>query len=213
MTELVIGLSRSRHNYGFSGAATWREDCHPSKRRSTIQHTNRSAICADAGSRRSSNSMHRAPAIPRPCGCTGPSVGWPVFATPETIAMQLDGPFKNGTAIDIRFTGEGSDVSPQRTWSQAPAGTKSFVLICDDPDAPSPKHPAAEPWVHWVIFNVPANVSELPEGVTQTAMPPEVDDATQGKISWPRSGTLVSCRPREAAATVTFSNYTRSIAI
>ena len=77
--------------------------------------------------------------------------------------MRLFGPFKNQTAIDTRFTGEGADVSPHLTWSQTPADTKSLALICDDPDAPSARRPAAEPWVHWVIFNISAATSELPD--------------------------------------------------
>lgn len=99
--------------------------------------------------------------------------------------MQLLGPFENQRAIETRFTGEGDDVSPLLTWSQAPAGTKSFALICDDPDAPSPKRPAAEPWVHWVIFNLPAGMTELPEKIARLAEPQEVAGVRQGKNSWP----------------------------
>ena len=98
--------------------------------------------------------------------------------------MQLLGPFENQTAIDRRFTGEGADVSPHLTWSQAPAGTKSFAIICDDPDAPSAKHPATEPWVHWVIFNIPTSTSVLPESIARTTEPKEVVGARQGKKSW-----------------------------
>jgi Raf kinase inhibitor-like YbhB/YbcL family protein len=57
-------------------------------------------------------------------------------------------------------------------------------LICDDPDAPSPQRPAKNPWVHWVIFDVPAQLHELPEGISRVAHPAEVTGATQGINSW-----------------------------
>jgi Raf kinase inhibitor-like YbhB/YbcL family protein len=99
--------------------------------------------------------------------------------------MQLLGPFSDQAAIDPRFTGEGRDASPPLKWVQAPDKTVSFALICDDPDAPSPKRPAAEPWVHWVIYNIPASTAALPEGVARDAEPSQVQGAKQGKNSWP----------------------------
>jgi Raf kinase inhibitor-like YbhB/YbcL family protein len=68
--------------------------------------------------------------------------------------------FTDGSAIPKEFTGEGSDRSPQLEWSHVPPGTRSFALICDDPDAPTP-----EPFVHWVLFNIGDNVTTLPEGL------------------------------------------------
>lgn len=67
--------------------------------------------------------------------------------------------FNDGEAIPKKFTGEGDDVSPALSWSGAPDGTKEFALICDDPDAP-----VAEPWVHWVVYKIPAGTTSLPEG-------------------------------------------------
>lgn len=67
--------------------------------------------------------------------------------------------FKEGGAIPARFTGFGADVSPPLHWSGAPAGTRSFALICDDPDAP------VGTWVHWVVYGLPASARELREGV------------------------------------------------
>ena len=72
--------------------------------------------------------------------------------------------------IPKQHTCEGSDVSPPLSWSGAPPGTKSFVLIVDDPDAPDPKAPKTT-WVHWVLYNLPANASELPEGAGGGALP------------------------------------------
>jgi hypothetical protein len=95
------------------------------------------------------------------------------------------GGFQNGSKIDSRFTVEGDDISPPLSWSGAPGGTKSFALICDDPDAPSPRRPAAEPWVHWIIFNIPAGLSELPQGIDRKTEPNKVPGARQGRNSWP----------------------------
>jgi Raf kinase inhibitor-like YbhB/YbcL family protein len=72
--------------------------------------------------------------------------------------------FEEGGAIPKKYTGDGADVSPQLKWGGDPDGTKSFALICDDPDAPR-----KEPWVHWVLFNIAAKTAsdgfELSEGV------------------------------------------------
>ena len=65
--------------------------------------------------------------------------------------------FRHGEPIPAQYTGEGRNISPPLNWSDAPAGTKSFALIVDDPDARSGM------WVHWVVYNLPASASELPE--------------------------------------------------
>ena len=77
--------------------------------------------------------------------------------------------FKAGERIPRKHTGEGEDASPSLAWSGAPAGTKEFALICDDPDAPSAKRPRPQgPWVHWVLYKLPAtctSVAESSQGV------------------------------------------------
>ena len=88
--------------------------------------------------------------------------------------------FTEGQRIPVKFTGEGDDVSPAFAWKGVPAGTEELALICDDPDAPRP-----EPWVHWVIYKIPAGTTGLPEGVPQTARLSEPKGALQGKNSWP----------------------------
>ena len=107
-------------------------------------------------------------------------------------AMQLhlmSDAFDHNTDIPAKYTGEGDDVSPPLSWENPPAGTKSLAIICDDPDAPSPK-----PWVHWVIYGIDAEVSTLPEGIPAgkptLATPIE---ARQGKNSWD-SGESVGYR-------------------
>jgi Raf kinase inhibitor-like YbhB/YbcL family protein len=74
--------------------------------------------------------------------------------------------FQEGTTIPKQCTGEGKDVSPPLKWGEVPAGTKSFAVICDDPDAPR-----KEPWVHWVLFNLPAEARELAEGASRGGLP------------------------------------------
>jgi Raf kinase inhibitor-like YbhB/YbcL family protein len=66
--------------------------------------------------------------------------------------------FQEGATIPKAHTGDGPDTSPPLEWSNPPQGTKSFALICDDPDAP------AGTWVHWVIFNLPPSLQKLEEG-------------------------------------------------
>jgi Raf kinase inhibitor-like YbhB/YbcL family protein len=69
--------------------------------------------------------------------------------------------FREGGMIPAQFTCDGRNISPALSWSGAPAETKSFALISDDPDAP------AGTWVHWVIFDIPAGVSGLPENMSR----------------------------------------------
>jgi Raf kinase inhibitor-like YbhB/YbcL family protein len=66
-------------------------------------------------------------------------------------------------AIPKRYTCDDANVSPPLAWSGAPAGTKSFALIVDDPDAPDPAAPKRV-YVHWVLYDIPATVAELTEG-------------------------------------------------
>jgi Raf kinase inhibitor-like YbhB/YbcL family protein len=77
--------------------------------------------------------------------------------------MKLTSPsFEDHQPIPKQHTGEGADASPALKWEGAPSSTKSFALICDDPDAPG------RTWVHWVIYNIPAGTTELPEGVAKS---------------------------------------------
>jgi Raf kinase inhibitor-like YbhB/YbcL family protein len=77
------------------------------------------------------------------------------------MSFQVTSPaFKQGEYIPKKYTGEGADVSPPLQWVNPPAETQSFALLCDDPDAPMGD------WVHWVIFNMPAETRGLPEAVS-----------------------------------------------
>jgi hypothetical protein len=71
--------------------------------------------------------------------------------------------FEAGRAIPRKHTGEGEDVSPALSWSNVPDATRSFALICHDPDAPLVK-PGAYGFVHWVLYGLPGDARNLAEG-------------------------------------------------
>lgn len=80
--------------------------------------------------------------------------------------MQLiSNAFRPGGEIPIAYTQDGVDISPPLSWSEVPLGTQSFALVVDDPDAPDPKAPRAQPWVHWVVVDLPSDQHTLSEGV------------------------------------------------
>ena len=94
-----------------------------------------------------------------------------IAAEESSMSLKLVSPaFAEGRAIPKKYTCEGQDISPPLTWSGVPPGAKSLVLIIDDPDAPDPKAPKMT-WVHWVLYNLPASSTGLPEGVTSKALP------------------------------------------
>lgn len=73
--------------------------------------------------------------------------------------------FREGQEIPRKYTCDGEDVSPPLSWTGAPEAAQSFALISDDPDAPGGT------WVHWVIYDLPAEVTSLPEDVEPTERP------------------------------------------
>jgi Raf kinase inhibitor-like YbhB/YbcL family protein len=94
--------------------------------------------------------------------------------------MHLTSPaFPPNGAIPSDHTSDGADRPPPLAWTDAPAGTASFALIVDDPDAPDPRAPKTV-WVHWVAYNLPADTTGLPG-----PMPPE---ARQGVNDFKRDG-------------------------
>ena len=74
--------------------------------------------------------------------------------------------FEAGGAIPSKHTGEGVDVSPQLSWSDAPENAQSFAIVCHDPDAPLLK-PTGYGYVHWVLYGIPGETNELQEGSDQ----------------------------------------------
>jgi Raf kinase inhibitor-like YbhB/YbcL family protein len=98
---------------------------------------------------------------------------------PMSIEM-TSAAFQQGMTIPKEYTGDGKDQSPPLRWSEPPSGTKSIALICDDPDAPN------KTWVHWVLFNLPAQTRELEQGVPATETLPS--GAKQGKNDFGKIG-------------------------
>lgn len=102
--------------------------------------------------------------------------------------MELTSPsFKNGEFIPRKYTCDGNDVSPPLNWDKVPEGTKSFSLICDDPDCPSMT------WVHWVCYNIPADVRSLPEGLPKDRQ--LQNGSLQGITDFRRPGYGGPCPP------------------
>lgn len=88
--------------------------------------------------------------------------------------------FANGELIPVKYTGEGQDASPPLSWEHVPQTARQLALICDDPDAPRP-----EPWVHWLIYNLPPETRGLPEQIPRSAQITSPVTASQGCNSWP----------------------------
>lgn len=111
------------------------------------------------------------------------------FAPGENaMSLTISSPsFQNGGPIPQKFTCDGADVSPALTWDDPPAGTKTFALLVDDPDAPVGN------WNHWAIWNLPANLHSLPEGVRKNTHLP--DGSQQGQNDFHKPGYNGPCPP------------------
>jgi hypothetical protein len=109
----------------------------------------------------------------------------------DMALMLTSSAFANGGEIPRIHTCDGNDVSPSLTWSGVPQGTRSLALIVDDPDAPDPAAPKMT-WVHWVLYNIPASATGLPQGVTPSNLPA---GTKQGLNDWKRTGYGGPCPP------------------
>ena len=127
----------------------------------------------------------------------GPSAGPAATSQGDKLmTIEITSPaFKEGETIPKKYTGEGADVSPPLAWTGVPENAKELVLICDDPNAPT-----AEPWVHWVIYKIPADVKGLKEGVPQKPRLTDPPGALQGKNSWPTGQKNIGYRGPYPAA-------------
>jgi hypothetical protein len=116
------------------------------------------------------------------------------LAMEEAASIQITSPaFAHEAPIPPQFSCVGDaasslkDISPALTWGEPPAGTQSFALIMDDPDAPGGT------WVHWVLFNIPASARGLPESIGANEAQP--DGSLSGDNSWGRAGYGGPCPP------------------
>ena len=108
------------------------------------------------------------------------------------MALSLSSPvFTHNGPIPKLYTCQGKDISPAINWTGLPSGTKSVVLIVDDPDAPDPAAPKRT-WVHWVLYNIAPSASGLPEAVNATGLP---SGTRQGRNDWDRTGYGGPCPP------------------
>jgi Raf kinase inhibitor-like YbhB/YbcL family protein len=111
-------------------------------------------------------------------------------ATEVTMALELTSEaFLNGQSIPAKYSCTGKDISPALTWSEPPAGTQSLALIMDDPDAPGGT------WVHWVLYNIPADRRDLPEDLPVTGKNIDPEAIYVGKNSWGNIGYGGPCPP------------------
>jgi Raf kinase inhibitor-like YbhB/YbcL family protein len=99
--------------------------------------------------------------------------------------------FTHDGSIPRQFTCQGADISPPLQWSGVPPGAKSLVLIVDDPDAPDPEAPKMT-WVHWVLYNIPAETRGLAEDEVKQGVPA---GALPGLNDWKRTGYGGPCPP------------------
>jgi len=135
------------------------------------------------------------------CGPASSPASGPIVATPAGVspaASEQGGQaapfeltstaFAPGEAIPQQYTCDGQDVSPPLAWSDPPPGTQSFALIADDPDAP------VGTWVHWVLYNLPAEARTLPEAIPADAE--LADGSRHGDNGWRRPGYGGPCPPK-----------------
>lgn len=120
------------------------------------------------------------------------SLGIFTVQTEGAMALSITSPaFKNNGPIAKIYTCEGKDISPPLVFSGAPEGTKSLALIVDDPDAPDPAAPKLT-WVHWVLYDMPADTPGLAEAVPYADLP---KGAREGINDWKRTGYGGPCPP------------------
>jgi Raf kinase inhibitor-like YbhB/YbcL family protein len=115
----------------------------------------------------------------------------PAYALSLTTNAVLDG----GT-IPVLYTCDGKDIQPAFRWTDVPVKTETFAIIMSDPDAPSGT------FYHWILFNMPKNTKELPEGMTTLPK-----GAVLGKNSFDKTGYNGPCPPKGTAHTYIVTLY------
>jgi Raf kinase inhibitor-like YbhB/YbcL family protein len=105
--------------------------------------------------------------------------------TPAPITVTSPA-FKHGQPLPVDYTADGKNISPPLAWSNLPAGTREIAVIHEDPTAPTP-----QPFVHWVVYKIPAAAKGLPENISAdpaVAMPADLTGALQGTSGFRRVG-------------------------
>jgi len=103
--------------------------------------------------------------------CGNPASGSAQEKAPPQSSFRIESAaFKEGALIPARFSCQGENVSPPLAWTDPPAGTRSFALIVEDPDAP------AGTWIHWVVYNLPAQARAMEENT------PKQDELSNGGL-------------------------------
>ena len=108
------------------------------------------------------------------------------------MALQIESPaFLAGGVIARDQTDDGANLSPPLAWSGVPPDTAELALLVDDPDAP-----VAEPWVHWIVWKIPATWTSLPGGFHGPKAPESCRDLVQGQNTWGTPGYRGPAPPR-----------------
>ena len=111
----------------------------------------------------------------------------PVEGQTHAMSWVRSESLSDGGAIPRRYTCDGANISPQLQWQAAPAGTKSFAMVMDDPDAPID-------FTHWLVWNIPPGSQQLAEGAsTEGSMP---RGSAEGRNNFGRLGYGGPCPPR-----------------
>jgi len=121
------------------------------------------------------------------------------FSLNESVFKIISKDFANNENIPVLFSCQGKNISPELEWKNPPRGTKSFVLIMDDPDAPMGT------FVHWVIYNIPFNRTKLMRNFPRFNN--EKMSIKQGKNSLKRIGYMGPCPPPGKAHRYFFKLY------
>jgi Raf kinase inhibitor-like YbhB/YbcL family protein len=135
-------------------------------------------------------------------GCSKHEGSSATDTAPATIKLTSPA-FKEGETIPVQYTGDGMDNSPAMKWSNLPNGTASLVLLCEDPDASS------DTWVHWVIYNLPADSKGLDEALPKDAT--LKNGTLQGKNDFKKTGYNGPAPPKGPAHRYYFKLYALDI--
>jgi Raf kinase inhibitor-like YbhB/YbcL family protein len=134
------------------------------------------------------------------CGGQGPAEGGPEVGAEVPASLSVSSPaFGAEEPIPAEYSCQGANVSPPLTWSGVPEGAASLVLIVDDPDAPGGT------WVHWVLYDLGVDVTELPAGVAPDERP--AAGGTQGENDFGELGYGGPCPPGGKAHRYFFKLY------